>query len=267
LTGLVPNTLYSFSVKARDASGNISAESSPLSVKTLAASGILPTAPGNVAISSTSYSSITLSWTPSSSSSGISTYDVYKGGTRIVTLDASTTSVLIGGLDPATPYAFSVTARDSQGNVSPNSSSATATTRALPAEGAISNVTGNYNKQWLTLNATYNLAFGFEHVFIDADNNPGTGWVVPSSPSLGADYMVENNTVYQFAGKSGSDWVWNLVNYTLQTKDKSNSATWTLRTRELFKADPAPTVSVVFQGNGFAETAHSRVIKLNLLGF
>jgi chitodextrinase len=259
LTGLLPNTPYSFTLQARDASGNVSGPSDAYSLTTHASNGVLPTAPGNLTTSSITYSSVTLSWTGSTDSLGISAYDVYKGGTKILTVDGSTTSVLVGGLSPATQSTFIVTARDPQGNVSAASNSANTTTLTLPAGGAISNPTGKVNPVWLTYSADFNLAFGFDHVFIDSDSNPGTGWFTASTPSLGADYLIENDTLYQYVG-SGTDWAWKLVD-TISPKFKDYTVSWKVPVSDF--ANPATTQSVVFSGNGFAPTAYSRVITLN----
>lgn len=258
LTGLLPNTSYSFTVDARDGSGNISTASNAYTLMTQAANGVLPTAPNNLRTTATTYSSATLSWTPSTDSLGISAYDVYEGATKILTVDGSTTSVLVGGLFPATTSIFLVEARDPQGNISMPSNSVNATTLALPPEGAISDPRGSFNRRWLRYSADFNLAFGFEHVFIDSDNNPTTGWLTASTPSIGADYMIENNTLYQYAG-TGTDWTWTLVD-TITPEMRGYTVSWRVPVSDI--TNPATTQSVVFDGNGFAPTAYSSVITL-----
>jgi hypothetical protein len=42
-------------------------------------------------------------------------------------------------------------------------------------------------------------------VFLDTDANASTGFVV--SPAMGASYMIQGNSLYQYTG-SGSDWSW-----------------------------------------------------------
>jgi len=61
VTGLLPNTAYSFTVRARDASGNSSPDSNTYNFTTQAANGVLPTAPGNLSGSAVAYTSVTLS--------------------------------------------------------------------------------------------------------------------------------------------------------------------------------------------------------------
>ncbi len=259
LSGLVPNSWSIFTVVARDGAGNVSTPSAALNLMTPASDGSLPTTPGGLAISSPTYSGVTLSWTPSTDNLGISAYDIYEGSTKVVTLDASTTSLVVGGLSPATQSTFSVTARDSGGNVSAPSDIVSATTLPLPAEGAISDPGGRYSRVWLTYWADFNLPFGFDHVFIDADNNPGTGWLTASTPALGADYVIENNTLYQYAG-SGTDWTWAIVD-TINPRFRDYQVRWRVPVSDL--TNQAPTQSVVFGGNGFAPTAYSTVVTLS----
>ena len=258
LTGLVPGTPYSFSISARDASDNVSPPSSAYSLTTKAPNGIVPTAPGNLTTSQITYSSVTLSWSAAADSLGISAYDVYKEGTKILTLNGSTSSVLVGGLSPGTPSAFFVQARDSQGNVSASSNTAGVTTLSLSLEGAISNAAGAISKPWARYSADFNLAFGFQHVLIDTDNNPGTGWVTSSSPSIGADYLIENGTLYQYAG-SGTDWTWTMVD-TITPRVKGYNVSWKVPVSDFI--NPAPTQSVVFNGTGFAPNSYSSVLTL-----
>ncbi|GGN07521.1 endoglucanase [Lentzea pudingi] len=72
--------------------------------------------------------SVTLSWTASTDNVGVAGYDVLDGTT--VTGSSGTTSLLVTGLTPDTPYSFSVRARDVAGNVS--AASSPVTTRTLP---------------------------------------------------------------------------------------------------------------------------------------
>ena len=258
VTGLLPNTPYNFAVDARDASGNVS-DPITTTLTTLASNGILPTPPGNLTATASFYSGVTLSWNGSQDGLWISAYDVYEGSTKILTVDGSTTSVLVGGLYPATQYTFTVRARDPQGNVSMSSNTAIALMPTLPPEGAISNPNGSFNPNWLRYSADFNLAFGFQHVFIDSDNNVATGWATSSNPPVGADYMIENDTVYRYAG-SGTDWTWTIVD-TISPKIKGYTAEWKVPVSDL--TNPATTQAVVFGGNGFAPTAYSLVITLN----
>src|SRR5207302_1801753 len=89
-----------------------------------------PTVPTGLTATAVSSSQINLSWTASSDNVGVSGYRVYRGGTQIAT--RSTTSFADTGLSPSTTYNYTVAAYDAAGNLSAQSSSASATTPAPP---------------------------------------------------------------------------------------------------------------------------------------
>src|SRR5207244_10885315 len=78
--------------------------------------------------SAVSSSQINLSWTASSDNVGVSGYRVYRNGTQIATTGA--TSFANTGLSPSTTYSYTVAAYDAAGNLSAQSSPASATTPA-----------------------------------------------------------------------------------------------------------------------------------------
>src|SRR5205809_7379213 len=89
-----------------------------------------PTVPTGLTATAVSSSQINLSWTASSDNVGVSGYRVYRGGTQIAT--RSTTSFANAGLATSTAYTYTVAAYDAAGNLSAQSSSASATTPAPP---------------------------------------------------------------------------------------------------------------------------------------
>ena len=128
VTGLNPQTAYTFFVKAIDSSNNLS---SGVNVDaTTPATPADTTPPANVASVSTSNlaeTSVTLTWT-ASSSGDVSGYDIYNGSTFITTVTVLTYNVT--GLTASTQYTFWVKARDAAGNVATGTST-TATTAAV----------------------------------------------------------------------------------------------------------------------------------------
>ena len=127
VTGLTASTAYSFYVKAKDAAGNVSTASSTINVTTTAASDTqAPTAPTSLAASSVAQTTLTLGWTASTDNVGVTGYDVYKNGSLIVTVTATTYSVT--GLTAATAFSFYVKAKDAAGNTSTASSTINVTT-------------------------------------------------------------------------------------------------------------------------------------------
>ena len=89
-----------------------------------------PTTPTNLSVSAVSSSQINLSWTASTDNVGVTGYRVYRGGVQIGT--PSGTSYSSTSLSPSTTYSYTVAAVDGAGNISPQSTSAEATTQAPP---------------------------------------------------------------------------------------------------------------------------------------
>lgn len=125
VAGLNPNTSYSFTVKAKDTKGTLSAASAALSVTTNnpADDTTPPTAPGNLRATAKDAGSITLAWNASTDNRGVANYDVYVGSTVKTTV--SGTSATVSGLAPSTSYTFTVRARDIYDNVSAPSNALT----------------------------------------------------------------------------------------------------------------------------------------------
>ncbi|MDO0924830.1 carbohydrate binding domain-containing protein [Streptomyces sp. TG1A-8] len=87
-----------------------------------------PTAPGGLASTGKSSSSVSLKWNAATDNVGVTAYDVYSGSNQV--LSASGTTATVSGLAPSTSYTFSVKARDAAGNSSAASNSVTVTTDA-----------------------------------------------------------------------------------------------------------------------------------------
>lgn len=131
VTGLQPDTEYSFTVQAKDAAGNKSKAAGPLSVRTQTDGGgddEPPTTPGNPRSTGATTTSISLAWDASVDNVGIAAYDVLKGSTVVAT--SATTTVSVNGLTPDTEYSFTVQAKDAAGNKSKPSPAVTVRTSA-----------------------------------------------------------------------------------------------------------------------------------------
>jgi len=125
VTGLTANTAYSFSVKAVDAAGNLSASSSTLNVTTDSNSGPdtqAPTAPvGLHVMGAPTSTGLQLMWGASTDNVGVTGYRIYQGSTLLATVAGNATSYNVTGLSPSTTYTFNVYAIDAAGNQSPAS--------------------------------------------------------------------------------------------------------------------------------------------------
>ncbi|MEU7001780.1 glycosyl hydrolase family 18 protein [Nonomuraea sp. NPDC046570] len=135
VTGLTPNTDYTFTVKAKDRKGTLSAASSPVTVRTNnpADDTQAPTVPGNLRSTGKTSSSVTLAWNAATDNSGVANYDVYVGSTVAATVTETTATVT--GLSPSTPYTFTVKARDLYDNMSAATPAVPVTTSDIVENG------------------------------------------------------------------------------------------------------------------------------------
>ncbi|MBD5787227.1 glycoside hydrolase family 6 protein [Cellulosimicrobium terreum] len=131
VTGLEPGTSYAVTVRARDAAGNVSTASAPLTVTTAEDGGPgedtqAPTAPTGLRVSGVSTSSVSLAWNASSDDTGVTGYRVYRDGA--VVAEVAATSYTDAGLEAGTSHTYAVRALDAAGNVSATSGSVSGTT-------------------------------------------------------------------------------------------------------------------------------------------
>lgn len=117
-----------------------------------------PTMPTNLAVTGTTSSSVSLSWTASTDNVGVTGYDVYQGTSKVMTVAGTTATVT--GLSASTAYTFRVAAKDAAGNVSPQSAAVTATTQSGSGGGGGGG--GQLPKHVLT---------GYWHNFINGSSN------------------------------------------------------------------------------------------------
>ncbi|WP_240416785.1 fibronectin type III domain-containing protein [Paenibacillus periandrae] len=133
LTGLSEATSYTISIKARDAAGNLSAESNLLVVTTEDVTP--PTAPTDLTVASKTGTSVNLTWSASTDNVGVTGYEVYNGNVLLAAVNGMTHTV--NDLTPGVKYIFTVKAIDAVGNVSPASNSLTTMT-FLPTDPMMS---------------------------------------------------------------------------------------------------------------------------------
>jgi chitodextrinase len=128
VSGLTASTTYSFTVKAKDAAGNVSIASNTASVTTLAPvpDTIAPTAPTLTAAGTTT-TTTNLSWTGATDNVAVTGYHIYKDGVLLGSTTTAT-SFSVTGLSSGTAYAFYVQAKDAAGNISLASNTVTVTT-------------------------------------------------------------------------------------------------------------------------------------------
>ena len=89
-----------------------------------------PTVPTNLAVTTTTASSISLAWASSTDNVGVTGYQVFRNSVQVAT--TTTISFTDTGLTASTTYSYAVDAFDAAGNISVHSSSTSGTTLALP---------------------------------------------------------------------------------------------------------------------------------------
>ncbi|WP_239568775.1 fibronectin type III domain-containing protein [Streptomyces sp. G44] len=133
ITGLKPSTTYAFTVRARDAEGNLSEDSRRLTVTTPAAAAAdrrPPTRPARLRGEAEGSRSAMLSWRKSTDDRAVASYEIYQGASKIHSVGGGQTATLVTGLRPGTDYTFTVKARDAADNFSPASPAVRLTTAA-----------------------------------------------------------------------------------------------------------------------------------------
>lgn len=139
IPGLNPSATYRFSVRARDAAGNISPLSDSVKVTMPPGDVQPPSTPTGLTASDVTASQATLSWTRSTDNVIVEAYEVFRIAPSGNTLFATTfsypgppSSIRLTGLTTATTYRFAVRARDAVGNVSGLSSEVSFTPGGTP---------------------------------------------------------------------------------------------------------------------------------------
>ncbi|MFG3350891.1 fibronectin type III domain-containing protein [Streptomyces sp. NPDC048001] len=143
--GLAPRTGYRFTVRARDAAGNLSPATAPVSVTTPEQTPddhTPPTRPGAVRGALDGDRAAVLTWSPATDAGGVTAYDVYREDVRIHSVGGGATRARVTGLRPGTVYTFTVRARDAAENSSPDSEPVDLATPAGPDGGPSTAPTG-----------------------------------------------------------------------------------------------------------------------------
>lgn len=86
-----------------------------------------PVGPASLSLSTQSVSQVNLSWPKATDNIGVTSYEIYRNGTKINMLSPQTTTYADSGLTAATSYTYKVVARDAAGNTSTGAQSSIST--------------------------------------------------------------------------------------------------------------------------------------------
>jgi hypothetical protein len=163
--------------------------------------------------------------------------------------------------DPsASAPAVSTTAHDA---VSPSPVRRTASPPAAPAgrtstpDSPITAYTACASAGTARFTATFKATFEWHHVFISSDADTATGYRVPEvGNGLGADFMVENDTLYR---STGSAWGWTALDGAGPLLSRAGGTyRWQVPLDAVAGQDEP--LLVVINGSGTSPEAYTRVV-------
>ena len=122
--------------------------------------------------------------------------------------------------------------------------------------GAITSYSACATSGTAVFTATFNSSESFHHVFVNTDGDTATGYQLPapSASPLGADYMIENGSLYR---STSTGWAWTAVTPAPTTTVSGSTYTWTLPLSAL--GSPSGTQQMEFN----AGTAYTPVVSFS----
>ncbi len=131
VTGLAPNTTFTFTIQALDAASNESTDGPSTTAATTADVTLPSWTVGQVTASNEANTTVDLSWSGAGDNIGVTGYNVYVNGSLYDSVLGTSTTVT--GLAPSTTFTFTIQALDAASNESTDGPSAVATT-TTPAD-------------------------------------------------------------------------------------------------------------------------------------
>ncbi|KAH8780980.1 Spherulation-specific family 4-domain-containing protein [Diaporthe sp. PMI_573] len=236
--------------------------SAPVTEAVAPAGGPAAATPGTLSVTSSDYSSVSLSW---GSSANAVAYNVYMNGKQVLSLPSSMTRVTVGMIDPGTSgLSFSVKAVGGSNVESAGSNSASASTMPLPGGKSIINVHAAPQAGFTTYTADVLVPYSFVRVYITYSESTGTcdftdhpAWPVnynTFSFYCGV-YMVENTNMYRYSGtitkpSANIPWAWSLVG-AVPVDQTGYTYTWVVPVG----SSTMDTTSFVIQTQGYGPAA------------
>jgi hypothetical protein len=119
---------------------------------------------------------------------------------------------------------------------------------SLPAQAAISAVVVGNDATSVQYQFQYSGTPAYRRAYIDVDRNPSTGF---AQQGVGADYLLENNSLY---ANVGGGWNWQLIK-TVTYTDSAGSVKWTVARADMGETATPNDADVVFQIEAPLETS------------
>ena len=301
--GLYPDTAYTFTVAAIDATGGTSSKSSGLSVTTLNPSAAI-SSPASTLTSSTATYTATFNYeyafndvcidSDDSSSTGyqatssdgttigcdylIESDVLYKYAgsgtdwTWTSTGDAPTQTVSIS--DGGFLYSYQITSSWlgsfastehvvflGSGYSPTNNPAYSALVTVTESAAAVEAAGASFNATTANFSAVYSGTYSDYIVCIDSDDNAATGYEESGgSSTIGCDYLIDNDTLYKYAG-SGTDWTWTALSGSPAETVSGSTYSWTIDTAWL--TGTASTWRLVYAGSNAGTAAFSNTLTIS----
>ena len=129
--------------------------------------------------------------------------------------------------------------------VTPRSAASDSWGRRAPNPLPITDASVTFGPETTTFQARFNVGFSFDHVFIDSDSSLATGY---QFGGVGAEYMIENGTLYRDADDSNT-WNWQPVSLATGPLISTTGGlyVWQVPSAEF---GASTSMTVVFNGGG-----------------
>lgn len=198
LSGLIPDTAYTLTVRAVDDQGIISSDSNSQTFrtkKTFVETILSP--PVALMVSQVTDNSAFLTWSAPEDNSLITEYGIYSKNILLGKAVGTSLSYKLGGLTPETLYTLSVRSIDESGKTSVDSEMQTFTTKKIDSQPIL-------------------LAPSTLLVSQVTDNSALLTWVAPTDNSTITDYGIYNNNVF-LAKSVGTSTSYKVTGFTPET--------------------------------------------------
>lgn len=240
-TNLAHSTGFSYTVAACDAAGNCSTQSIAVLGTTQSPDVLAPTVPANLTVTTTTTSSVSLTWSASTDNVSVTGYKIYRGdangGNSAWIASPATASYTDSGLTASTTYSYAVVACDAASNCSARQTNPEYATTKTPANTAATDTLAPTvpNKLAAAATAIDSVALSWT---ASADNVAVTGYKVYRGDSNGNNSVwiaSPTTTAYTDTGLAAST----TYSYTVVACDAASNCSAAQPNPELVKT-PAP---------------------------